>query len=127
MLVDPIDRLLVAVAPESPDVDMEASEDSDSVTKCGRCRLNFDRHPSIAPGDSSRWSLCPPCRSRLLNDESRTNLRWLRETKSRTTSTTDFSSGPSHVLRSTGPRRSSVLDLPLRQACTKGGWDGSHV
>jgi hypothetical protein len=46
------------------------------VTRCGRCRLNFVRHPSISPGDSPRWWLCPPCRSRLLGDEKRTSSRW---------------------------------------------------
>jgi hypothetical protein len=46
------------------------------VTRCGRCRLNFVRHPSISTGDAPRWWLCPPCRSRLLGDETRTSSRW---------------------------------------------------
>jgi hypothetical protein len=74
----PIDRPLVVVAPELPDVDTEANEDADPVTKCGRCRQSFARHPSIGLGDPAKWWLCPPCRSRLLGDVSRTNSRWAR-------------------------------------------------
>jgi hypothetical protein len=76
MVVLPLHPPLLAVAPQLPDVDDDDSENGDAVTKCGRCRLNFVRHPSISPGDSPRWWLCPPCRSRLLGDESRTKTRW---------------------------------------------------
>lgn len=67
---------LLAVAPQLAEVEIEENESGDPVTKCGRCRLNFVRHPSISPGDSPRWWLCPPCRSRLLGDETRTSSRW---------------------------------------------------
>jgi len=73
------DRPLVSVTPELPDEDVEANEDSDSV-KCGRCRLNFIRHPSIGAGDPPKWWVCPQCRSRLTGEESRTNLRRARKT-----------------------------------------------
>ena len=66
----------VAVAPELPGT--RANENRELVTRCGRCRLNFVRHPSITPSHSSKWWLCPPCRTRLLGDESRTNSRWGR-------------------------------------------------
>ena len=56
----------------------EADGNPDLVTKCGRCRLPFIRHPSIAPGDSPKWWLCTSCRTRLLGDESKTNSRWGR-------------------------------------------------
>ena len=42
----------------------------DLVTKCGRCRLSFVRHPSIDLDSSARWWLCPSCRLRLLGDAS---------------------------------------------------------
>jgi hypothetical protein len=69
---------LAAVATEVPhaDVDENVDENGESVTKCGRCRLTFVRHPSISAGDAPRWWLCPPCRSRLLGDESTTSSRW---------------------------------------------------
>jgi hypothetical protein len=80
MSVSPLHPPLVAVAPApAPQLalaDTDENEDGDAVTKCGRCRLNFVRHPSISPGDSPRWWLCPPCRTRLLGDESRTSSRW---------------------------------------------------
>jgi hypothetical protein len=57
-------------------VDTDENESGDAVTRCGRCRLNFVRHPSISVGDPPRWWLCPPCRSRLLGDETRTSSRW---------------------------------------------------
>ena len=66
--------LSVAVVSEPPGTD--AHEDHDLVTKCGRCRLSFVRHPSVIPGDSSKWWLCPPCRAGLLGDEARTDARW---------------------------------------------------
>jgi len=70
---------LVVAEPLGADVESESDElDAEAVTKCGRCRLNFVRHPSISPGDSPRWWLCPPCRSRLLGDEKRTSARWSR-------------------------------------------------
>jgi hypothetical protein len=78
MPVLPTNRHLVAVASEPSDVDTEAEEDSDPMTTCGRCRRSFARHPSISPGDAAKWWLCPPCRSRLLGDVSRTNSRWAR-------------------------------------------------
>ena len=76
MAVSPIHPPLVAVASPLPEIDQDENENGDPVTRCGRCRLNFVRHPSISPGDSPRWWLCPPCRSRLLGDESRTSSRW---------------------------------------------------
>jgi hypothetical protein len=76
MAVPPIHPPLVAVASQLPEIDPDENENGDPVTRCGRCRLNFVRHPSISPGDSPRWWLCPPCRSRLLGDESRTSSRW---------------------------------------------------
>lgn len=66
----------VAVGPKPPGT--EADERPDLVTKCGRCRLHFVRHPSIVPSDAPKWWLCPPCRTRLLGDESKTNSRWAR-------------------------------------------------
>jgi hypothetical protein len=74
-----IARPLVAVAPELSDVDTEANENTDPTTKCGRCGECFVRHPSMGLGDTAKWWLCPPCRSRLLGDVSRTNSRWARE------------------------------------------------
>lgn len=76
MAVPPLHPPLVAVAPQLPEADPDENENGDPVTRCGRCRLNFVRHPSISPGDSPRWWLCPPCRSRLLGDETRTSSRW---------------------------------------------------
>jgi len=67
---------LVAVATESSEGVAEVNEDGDPVTRCGRCRLTFVRHPSISAGDPPRWWLCPPCRSRLLGDEATTSSRW---------------------------------------------------
>jgi len=61
MSVVPIRSPLVAVASALPGRDPESGELTDSV-KCGRCRLSFVQHPSVVPGDSSRWWLCPPCR-----------------------------------------------------------------
>lgn len=55
-----------------------AGDDPDHVTTCGRCRLSFVRDPSIDLSDSPKWWLCPPCRARLLGDESRTDARWNR-------------------------------------------------
>ena len=75
MSVVPIHPPLLAVAPALPDVDTEANELVDPV-KCGRCRLSFLQHPSVVPGDSARWWLCPPCRARLLGQRSRTDARW---------------------------------------------------
>jgi hypothetical protein len=72
----PLHPTLAAVAPQLSDTVDEENESGDAMTRCGRCRLNFVRHPSISPGDSPRWWLCPPCRSRLLGDESRTSSRW---------------------------------------------------
>jgi hypothetical protein len=57
-------------------VDFDEAEGAEPVTRCGRCRLNFVRHPSISAEDSPRWWLCPPCRARLLGDEARTSSRW---------------------------------------------------
>ena len=78
MSVGPLRSPIVAVAPESPKMSTELDELPGPVTKCGRCRLSFPRHPSVVPGDSARWWLCPPCRIRLLGDESKTNARWKR-------------------------------------------------
>lgn len=76
MSVGPFRPPVPAGAPQLPDLDPDEDESGDAVSKCGRCRLNFVRHPSIGPGDSPRWWLCPPCRSRLLGDEHRTSARW---------------------------------------------------
>jgi hypothetical protein len=76
MPVSSFPQPLAAVAPQLPDVDLDESVDADAVTKCGRCRLNFVRHPSISASDSPKWWLCSPCRSRLLGDETRTSARW---------------------------------------------------
>jgi hypothetical protein len=76
MAVSPFPVPLAAVAPQLPEVDAHENADGDAVTKCGRCRLNFVRHPSISPGDSPKWWLCAPCRTRLLGDETRTSSRW---------------------------------------------------
>jgi len=55
------------LAPESPDAEIdEEDDDMGGFTKCARWRLSFVRHPSIGPGDASKWRLCSPCRSRLL-------------------------------------------------------------
>ena len=78
MPVMPIGGGHVAVAPELPDANTEDNEEADPLTKCGRCRLSFVGHRSIASSDQAKWWLCPECRSRLLGDESRTNLRWAR-------------------------------------------------
>jgi hypothetical protein len=77
--VVPVSRPRASVAPELPDVGAEVDENADPVTKCERCRQSFARHPSISLGDSAKWWLCPPCKSRLLGDVSRTNSRWARE------------------------------------------------
>ena len=76
MSVSPPYPPLAAVAAQSPDADVDEDESGDAMTKCGRCRLNFVRHPSVGPDDSSKWWLCPPCRSRLLGDETKTSSRW---------------------------------------------------
>jgi hypothetical protein len=76
MSVTPIHPPLIAVAPQLADDEAEDNENGDPVTMCGRCRLNFVRHPSISAGDSPKWWLCPACRSRLLGDETRTSSRW---------------------------------------------------
>jgi hypothetical protein len=78
MPVVPIGQPSVAAAPELPDVDTEETENTAPVTKCGRCRQSFARHPSITLGDAAKWWLCSACRSRLLGDVSRTNARWSR-------------------------------------------------
>jgi hypothetical protein len=76
MSVSPLHPALAAVAPQLSDEDVDEDESGDAMTRCGRCRLNFVRHPSISAGDSARWWLCPPCRTRLLGDETRTSSRW---------------------------------------------------
>ena len=76
MVVPSFPQPLVAVATPLPDVDEQENVDGDSLTKCGRCRLNFVRHPSISADDSPKWWLCAPCRARLLGDETRTRSRW---------------------------------------------------
>lgn len=81
MSVGPLYSPLVALAPEPPEMSTEADESPDPVTKCGRCRLSFLRHPSIVPSDTAKWWLCPACRIRLLGDESKTNSRWERSEK----------------------------------------------
>lgn len=63
--------VVVALAARGADADA----DHNLVTKCRRCRLGFVRHPSIGPGDSPRWWLCPLCRTRLLSDVSKTDAR----------------------------------------------------
>jgi hypothetical protein len=78
MPVVPLTRHLVVVAPQLPDEETETNEDANLVMKCGRCRLTFVPHPSIGLGDSAKWRLCPPCRSRLQGNVSRTSSRWRR-------------------------------------------------
>jgi len=75
MSVIPIHLPHLAVAPASVEEDTEEDVLVDPV-KCGRCRLSFVQHPSVVPGDSTRWWLCPPCRDRLLGQRSRTDARW---------------------------------------------------
>jgi hypothetical protein len=65
-----------AVATELLDGEPADNKSADPVRKCGRCRLNFVRHPSIDLDNSTKWWLCPPCRIRLLGDASETNSRW---------------------------------------------------
>jgi hypothetical protein len=76
MSVSPLHPPLPVVAPQLDAVDFDEAEGAEPVTRCGRCRLNFVRHPSISAEDSPRWWLCPPCRARLLGDETRTSSRW---------------------------------------------------
>jgi len=76
MTVIPIGRFFAPAPAEILEVDTAENESADPVTKCGRCRLNFVRHPSIAVGDSPKWWLCPPCRARLLGNVAKTNSRW---------------------------------------------------
>ena len=78
MSVVPLRPPLTLIAPQPCEVDSEEDENEsgDPVTKCGRCRINFVRHPSISLDDSAKWWLCPPCRSRLLGDETKTSARW---------------------------------------------------
>jgi hypothetical protein len=78
MSVVPLRSPLTLIAPQPCEVDSgpEENENRDPVTKCGRCRINFVRHPSISPDDSAKWWLCPPCRSRLLGDVTKTSARW---------------------------------------------------
>jgi hypothetical protein len=76
MTTSPFHPPLIAVAPQLAEVDTDENQSSEAVTTCGRCRLKFVRHPSISVGDAPRWWLCPPCRTRLLGDETRTSSRW---------------------------------------------------
>jgi len=76
MTVAPFHPPLSAVAAPLADLDIDDDDNGDPVTRCGRCRLNFVRHPSITAGDSAKWWLCSPCRSRLLGDETKTSARW---------------------------------------------------
>jgi hypothetical protein len=78
MSVVPIGRAVTAVAAVAPDLVPDDLEQDDAMTVCGRCRLSFVRHPSIGSEDSSKWWLCPPCRTRMLGDVSKTNARWAR-------------------------------------------------
>jgi hypothetical protein len=54
--------------PASSATDFEADEGDVAAVKCGHCRSTFMHHPSELPSDSPRWSLCPWCRDRLLDD-----------------------------------------------------------
>jgi hypothetical protein len=56
--------------------DRQLDETDEAVVMCGRCRLAFIQPPSAPASDSPKWSLCPPCRSRLLGDENATSARW---------------------------------------------------
>jgi hypothetical protein len=76
MAVAPIGPPHIVMAPQLSEGDPDDDEIGDPMTKCGRCRISFVRHPSISPDDSPRWWLCPPCRTRLLGDEKRTSARW---------------------------------------------------
>jgi hypothetical protein len=77
MPVVPTYEPLAAVAPAPPEMETEVDDEVVNPVKCERCRLSFIRHPSIVPGDSRRWWLCPPCRSRLLGDAYSDNSRWV--------------------------------------------------
>lgn len=74
MPVVPIRRPFAAATAEIVDIDGGAPEEADPLTECGRCRLTFIRHPSIGLGESAKWWLCPPCRSKLLGDASKNEL-----------------------------------------------------
>lgn len=78
MPVAPFHPPLTLMAPQPCEVeaDEDGNDRGDPVTRCGRCRLNFVRHPSISPDDSAKWWLCSPCRSRLLGDDTKTSARW---------------------------------------------------
>jgi hypothetical protein len=62
MALGPRNRRSDAAALKLLDVDVEAKDDSDSVTKCGRCGRSF-LHPSTGSGDPPKWWVCPSCRS----------------------------------------------------------------
>lgn len=76
MSVIPIRRPFAPVAAKIVDTDAGTNESADPLTKCGRCRLSFFRHPSIGLGASVMWRLCPPCRRALIGDASKTKSRW---------------------------------------------------
>jgi hypothetical protein len=69
-------RPLVAVTPELPGEEEEATEHADPVTRCLRCRLSFNRHPSVTPANSAKWQLCPRCRLLLLAASLGRNSPW---------------------------------------------------
>ena len=90
----PIRPPLVAVASALPDQDTETNELTDPVI-CGRCRLSFVQHPSVVPGDFTRWWLCPPCRDWFLGQRSKRNpprVEIGRKTKKWTTWTAEYDS-----------------------------------
>ena len=62
MRVVPAYEALAAAPPVLAEMETEANGE---VVKCKRCRMSFIWNPRIVPGDSARWWLCPPCRSRL--------------------------------------------------------------
>ena len=60
----------VVVASEPPEGDEDVEELTEPEMQCGRCRLHFPGHPSIASGNRPKWWVCPACRSRLFNEDS---------------------------------------------------------
>jgi len=67
---------LAAVAPQLPEVDAHENADGDAVTKLRSLPPQLRSTSFDHPGDSPKWWLCAPCRTRLLGDETRTSSRW---------------------------------------------------
>lgn len=41
--------------------------------QCGRCRQLFEGDPTLHPSALPEWWVCPPCRTTLFGQETRTN------------------------------------------------------